>query len=344
MYELCGAVVNEPAVEFRLFLPDATQYVNGGSAEIRLIQVTGDFQTQLGGTAWDYLTAPDMQVSQQEGGNLYTFRIPHLANGFYQYKYFVTYTNGTTRWCGDPCSKYVATEHENAAFVIGGNDMQVEPLRNPRPFADLIIYELMLDDFTAAYRGNQAPVDAMREKLDYLLELGVNTIEFMPWTAWRGGEFSWGYNPFLFFAVENRYIEDSAEPLDRLYRLKLLISEAHQRGLQVVMDGVFNHVDAGLAPDRGFPYHWLYLDPNNSPFTGGFAQAGYFEELDYNNPVPSSSFSTCANTGWTSSSLTASALTTPLASTSRIIPHKESASWSGTCRHTSPKPAGSTLP
>ena len=24
------------------------------------------------------------------------------------------------------------------------------------------------------------------------------------------------------------------------------------------MDGVFNHVEAGLDPGRGFPYRWLY--------------------------------------------------------------------------------------
>ena len=33
----------------------------------------------------------------------------------------------------------------------------------------------------------------------------MNAIEFMPWTAWRGSEFTWGYDPFLFFSVENRY-------------------------------------------------------------------------------------------------------------------------------------------
>jgi pullulanase len=283
MYAKFGARVEGSSVDFHLFIPDATQYRKGGSANIRRLQVVGDFQPLLGGEAWDYTHAPEMAVATHTGGMLYSLHLPLLPDGFYQYKYFVTYHNGTTRWCGDPCSKYVATAHENAAFVIGGNDMQVEPLRNPRPLADLVIYELMLDDFTAAFRGNKAPVDAMLDKLDYLRELGVNTLEFMPWTAWRGGEFSWGYNPFLFFAVENRYIEDSAEPLDRLYRLKRLINAAHQRGMQVVMDGVFNHVDAGLTPDRGFPYHWLYQNPEDSPFTGGFAQAGYFEELDYNN-------------------------------------------------------------
>jgi 1,4-alpha-glucan branching enzyme len=101
--------------------------------------------------------------------------------------------------------------------------------------------------------------------------------------AWRGNEFSWGYNGFSFFAVENRYVADPADPLDRLVRLKRLINECHARGLHVLMDGVFNHVDAGVTPDTGFPYHWLYQDPADSPYTGGFAGGGYFEELDYNN-------------------------------------------------------------
>ncbi|MGR9117001.1 MAG: alpha-amylase family glycosyl hydrolase, partial [Gammaproteobacteria bacterium] len=203
--------------------------------------------------------------------------------GFYQYKYFVTYEDGTSRWCGDPCTKYVATEHENAAFVIGGPTTTVEPIGERTPFQNLIIYELMIDDFTANFREGLAQTDAIKNKIDYLTGLGINTIEFMPWTAWRGGDFSWGYNPFLFFAVENRYIEDPNNPLDRLHRFKTLINELHSKNIHVVMDGVFNHVDAGLNPGRGFPYHWLYQNPIESPYTGGFAGAGYFEELDYNN-------------------------------------------------------------
>jgi pullulanase len=49
------------------------------------------------------------------------------------------------------------------------------------------------------------------------------------------------------------------------------------------MDGVFNHVDAGSTPDTGFPYHWLYQDPEDSPYTGSFARGGFFEDLDYHN-------------------------------------------------------------
>jgi 1,4-alpha-glucan branching enzyme len=121
------------------------------------------------------------------------------------------------------------------------------------------------------------------DKLDHLIGLGVNAIEFMPWTAWRGGAFNWGYDPYLFFAVENRYIEDPTEPLDRLYRLKRLVDTLHQRGLHVLMDGVFNQLSKGAAPGTGFPYYWLYENPDDSPYIGGFAGAGFDDEIDYHN-------------------------------------------------------------
>jgi hypothetical protein len=43
-----------------------------------------------------------------------------------------------------------------------------------RPLADLVIYELMIDDFTASYRGTRDPVDAVGDRLDYLVDLGVS--------------------------------------------------------------------------------------------------------------------------------------------------------------------------
>jgi pullulanase len=142
---------------------------------------------------------------------------------------------------------------------------------------------MMIDDFTAEFRGSRAPVDAVLDKVDYLVDLGVNAVEFMPWTAWPGSAFSWGYDPFLLFAVEYRYINDPADPLDKLFRLQRLIDALHERGIHVIMDGVFNHVQAGRAPDRGFPYYWLYQDPTDSPFIGAFAEGGFFEDFDFAN-------------------------------------------------------------
>lgn len=287
MYEQFGPVVQDASVEFRLFFPDRSvdpeQYRLGGLPRIKKIQVVGDFQSRIGLRDWDVGSAPSLMLEPHPGGMLFRCRTPPLPEGFYQYKYFVTFENQTTRWCTDPCTKYVATKYENSGFVIGGDRQPVREIAHRLPLKDLIIYELMIDDFTAGYRGNAAPLDAIWAKLDWLQDLGINAIEFMPWTAWRGGEFNWGYDPFLFFCVENHYVEYPAEPLDRLVRLQRLIDELHRRGLHVIMDGAFNHVSAGLNPDTGFPYHWLYQNPDESPYTGGFAKGGPFEALDYNN-------------------------------------------------------------
>ena len=287
MYEQFGAVVQNSGVQFRLFIPDNardhSQYVRGSSPRIRTVLVTGTFQSELGKTAWDLSTAAVMTRNEHPNGWLYSFAIPHIRDGFYEYKYFVQFENDTTRWCGDPCSKYDGSEQQNSAFVVGGNDMTPRLIEDRLPLQDLVIYELMLDDFTKEYRQGRAPLDAVHEKLDYLQELGVNAIEFMPWTAWAKDEFSWGYNPYAFFSVEHLYYADPREPLDKLFRLKRLIDELHRRGIHVIMDGVYNHVDAGQDPNKGFGYFWLWQNPADSPYIGNFSNAAYFNDFDFGN-------------------------------------------------------------
>jgi pullulanase len=277
MYEQFGARTDGDNVTFRLFVPNPGQL---GDPEIDTIRVVGDFSATA---PWNIAQAP--QLTRESSGDdvLYIHEEKGLARGFYQYKYHVTYTDQTTRWVSDPCTRHVAGP-ENAGFVIGDPPEQAVPLQRRRPLSDLVIYELMIDDFTAGYRGDAAPLDAISGKLDHLGDLGVNAVELMPWTAWPGGSFDWGYMPFLYFAVEDRYVFDPQDPLRRLDRLKNLISQLHRRGMTVIMDGVFNHVGVGTAPGDGFPYHWLYRNPAESPFTGIFQQHAFGTDLDFGNP------------------------------------------------------------
>lgn len=287
MYEKFGAVVQGNSVTWKLFIPDnardPSQYTRGDSPSIRSIRVRGDFQSEIGSDPWSLDGALPMDRTPHPNGWLYTLELPHLADGFYQYKYFVEFQNDTTRWCSDPCSRYDGSDSQNSAFVIGGNDMKVRPLANRLPLKDLVIYELMLDDFTAEYRNGRAPLDAVHDRLDYLQRLGVNAIEFMPWTAWANDEFSWGYNPYAFFSVEHLYYADPNQPLDKLFRLKRLIDELHSRGMHVIMDGVFNHVDAGQNPNKGFGYFWMWERPADSPYIGNFAANAFFNDFDFSN-------------------------------------------------------------
>ncbi len=289
MYESFGAIVTGNQVTFKLFLPDnavdPAQYTRGGSPKIKEIRIRGDFQGKLGGIDWDLTSAPTMTREPHPHGWLWTCTLPaDLPEGYYQYKYFVTFENDTDRWVTDPCTKYGGSDgQENSAFVVGGHTAVTHPIAQRLPPQDLVVYELMIDDFTAEFRHGRAPIDAIHDKLDYLEALGINAIEFMPWTAWPGDDFSWGYDPFQFFAVEHRYVHDNDRPADKIFRLKRLINALHDRGIHVIMDGVFNHVRAGVNPNKGFPYLWLYQNPEESPYIGQFERGGFFEEFDYNN-------------------------------------------------------------
>lgn len=287
MYENFGAITVGSTVTFNLFFPDNTidpsQYVRGGLPKIKTIKVTGDFQSKTGGQDWDFTKAPSMVRQPHLKGWLYVLEITNVPDGFYQYKYFAEFENGTTRWCSDPCSKYGGDENENSGFVIGGQKDEVVLIENRLPTEDLIIYEMMLDDFTAEYRSDRAPLDAVLDKLDYLQGLGINAIEFMPWTTWPAGEFSWGYDPVSFFSVEYTYYNDDTTPLVKLRRLQKLINELHKRNIHVIMDGVFNHTDAGQNPNMGFAYFWLYQETKDCPYIGAFGEDAFFNEFNFGN-------------------------------------------------------------
>jgi len=100
--------------------------------------------------------------------------------------------------------------------------------------ADLVIYELHVGAFTGA-----GSFDAVREQLAYLKDLGVTAIELMPVHDFPG-ERNWGYDPAAWFAPASAY----GRPGD----LRRLVDVAHQMGLAVILDVIYNH----LGPDGAY--------------------------------------------------------------------------------------------
>jgi hypothetical protein len=180
MQQRCGAWqvgtnASQGAVAFKLFVPDrnsaaqvdlgspgaTARPLTNGDPRIASIQVGGSFQNSLGQTDWDWSTAPALTAAATTEGTFWTYTTPvDLPSGFYEYKYFVTFNDGSTRVVGDPCARYGGSENQNSAFVIGGSppgSNVVRPLGGPRlPLRDLVVYELMIDDFTDEYRSFRA--------------------------------------------------------------------------------------------------------------------------------------------------------------------------------------------
>ncbi len=92
---------------------------------------------------------------------------------------------------------------------------------------DLVIYELLIRDFTAEH-SYQSLIDT----LDYLKGLGVNAIELMPVNEFEGNE-SWGYNPSFYFAPDKYYGPKND--------FKAFVDSCHGRGIAVILDIVLNH-------------------------------------------------------------------------------------------------------
>jgi maltooligosyltrehalose trehalohydrolase len=95
------------------------------------------------------------------------------------------------------------------------------------PWEETVLYELHVGTFTP-----EGTFKGVEKKLDYLRDLGITAIELMPLSEFPGSR-NWGYDGVLHFAPERSY----GKPDD----LKSLIQAAHEKGIQVFLDVVYNH-------------------------------------------------------------------------------------------------------
>lgn len=126
-----------------------------------------------------------------------------------------------------------------------------------RSIAGAVIYELHTGTFTA-----EGTFDAAIDKLDYLVDLGVDFVELMPVNAFSGTH-GWGYDGVLWYAVHEAY--GGPDGLTRL------VDACHQRGLGVLIDTVFNH----FGPSGNYlPRFGPYLSSVSNPWGEGVNLAG----------------------------------------------------------------------
>ncbi len=148
----------------------------------------------------------------------------------------------------------------------------------PEWVQDAIFYQIFPDRFARSQRNPNAhlpfePWDSpptvygfkggdlygVMERLDYLQDLGITAIYF---------------NPIFASASNHRYHTYDYYKVDPLLggneAFRLLLAQAHQRGIRIVLDGVFNHASRGfwqfhhvLESGGASPYRdWFHFDPD----------------------------------------------------------------------------------
>ncbi len=139
---------------------------------------------------------------------------------------------------------------------------------------DLIVYELQVEEFNDTF-------DGVVDRLTYLKSLGVNCIELMPVTSMKL-DFDWGYGPLHFYAPSNRFGDQNG--------LKRLVDAAHGKGIAVIIDVVYEHVDTM------FPYYCVYDNLAHvagapalpSPMIDGWNKYGFGPKTDFTLPFTQS--------------------------------------------------------
>jgi maltooligosyltrehalose trehalohydrolase len=107
-----------------------------------------------------------------------------------------------------------------------------------RPWEEAVLIETHVGTFT-----DEGTYRAVIERLDHLVDTGITALELMP-IADFAGQRNWGYDGVLWYAPDGAY----GRPED----LKALIDAAHQRGLMVFLDVVYNH----FGPEGNFLHRY----------------------------------------------------------------------------------------
>lgn len=204
-----GAIPHDEGTTFRVWAPFATQ-----------VAVIGNFND------W----AEDSHPLAEEGNGYWSADVPEAKPGD-KYRYFII--NGEwQRSRIDPYAKDVTGSNGKGVIVDGEFDWGESHFQMP-PWNELVIYEMHIGTFNDLPGGPPGNLRSAIQKLPHLRDLGVNAIQVMPSFEFAGG-FSWGYNPANIFAIE----EDYGGPAG----LKEFIKAAHNMGIAVIFDVVFNHL------------------------------------------------------------------------------------------------------
>ena len=208
-----GAIPTSKGVAFRVWAPNAEK-----------VYVIGSFND------WNETSSP---LVREQNGNWST-NIPDAKPGD-EYRYLIHGPAGPLSRI-DPYARRVTNAAGNGIIYVPKAFSWGEDAFNMATGNELVIYEMHIGTFNVKEKGRPGTFESAIEKFPYLKELGINAIEVMPISEFSG-DFSWGYNPAHLFAVESIYGGPDA--------FKLFVKAAHEQGIAVIVDVVYNHLGPG---------------------------------------------------------------------------------------------------
>lgn len=158
-------------------------------------------------------------------------------------------------------------------------------------YTDAVIYELHVRDFSSDESGRfslRGKFGAFCENnvineygdvigLDYIAGLGVTHIHLLPVADFQSVDetdpnagFNWGYDLLNHNIPEGSYSTDPNDGTARVREFKQLIMAAHEKGMGIIMDVVYNHTySSDNSPfSRIFPGYYYRRNKNGTLSNG----------------------------------------------------------------------------
>jgi 1,4-alpha-glucan branching enzyme len=203
-----------------------------------------------------------------EGNGNWSADVPAAKVG-QQYRYLIKGMDGQDRRRTDPRALRVnPADTGNAEGMIVAPDFFWDSGSfGMAGFNELVIYELHIESFHDP--AEPGTFDTLIGKLPYLQELGINAIELLPIFG-HFGQHSLGYNPAFPFDIESNFGSNDG--------FKRFIRAAHDHGIAVIMDVVYNHfgweeLDLSLQQPDGWSKNGsdgIYFYADDPRKSGGF--------------------------------------------------------------------------
>ena len=146
-------------------------------------------------------------------------------------------------------------------------------ISHPRtPMAETVIYELHVRGYTQHESSGveqKGTYMGLCEKIPYLKELGITAVELLPVYEFEETDVLfydpetgepllnyWGYHPINFFAPKASYAVNGRNGAE-VEEFKMMVSEFHKAGIEVILDVVFNHTAEGDENGHTFNYRGI---------------------------------------------------------------------------------------
>lgn len=204
-----GASLHKQGVSFRVWAPFAQR-----------VYVTGSFNN------WGRI-----EMTREQDGLYWSVDVSGAVAG-QEYKFLIITADGRELFRNDPHSLQLTTSSGGTSVIADTSfDWEDEDFTAPAP-QQQVIYELHVGTFHRPDPALTGTFSDVARKLDYLAGLGINTIELMPINS-MSADRGWGYATDYIYAIESLY--------GGRRRLLELVKAAHQRGIAIVVDVVYNH-------------------------------------------------------------------------------------------------------